>query len=77
MPETTGERWTTEQCAEYLGLNAARNYRSYVTRLGAPGPVGFNAETGRKEYDADAVKAWHAGRRGRGRPRITSTERNT
>jgi hypothetical protein len=45
---------------------AARTYRYYVKRLGAPDTVGRDIDTGAKLYDAEAVREWHANRPGPG-----------
>lgn len=61
-----GERWTTAQVAEYCGVRPS-TYRDYVSDGRAPGPLPErDLKTGAKLYDADAVKAWHANRPGRG-----------
>lgn len=41
-------------------------YRWYVKNRGAPDAVKRDVATGRKLYDPDAVRAWHASRPGQG-----------
>lgn len=64
------ERWTAEQCAKFCNDVSVDTWRSYVnrgtSRGRAPAPVGYNPQTGLKEWGADEVRAWHAGRRGEG-----------
>ena len=61
------ERWTTSQAAAHCGGVKPSTYRDYVAKLGAPAPLRErDPATGAKLYDAEAVKAWHAGRPGKG-----------
>ena len=60
------ELWTTNQAAEHCGIQPA-TWRDYVHRNGAPGPVSREpGRAGQDLYDATAVRAYQAGRPGRG-----------
>jgi phage terminase Nu1 subunit (DNA packaging protein) len=60
------ELWTTTQAAEHCGCKP-RTFNDYVRRRGAPQPVGREPGRGGQDlYDAEAVRRWHAGRRGQG-----------
>lgn len=66
------ELWTAEvagrNCPTKQSPNgvSAVTYRYYVSQYGAPKAVSRDLETGEKLYDPEAVKTWHAGRRGQG-----------
>lgn len=60
------ERWTTAQAAEWCNVRPS-TYRDYVSEGRAPAALNErDPETGAKLHDAEAVKAWHAGRPGAG-----------
>lgn len=59
------ELWTTAQAAEHCGVKP-KTYSYYRQRLGAPDPVGAQPGRGQDLYDAEQVRAWHAGRTGQG-----------
>jgi hypothetical protein len=61
------ERWPATRCAQHCGVKHAAVWRYYVRTQGAPKPLGHNPSTGLLEWDADAVRTWHANRPGRGR----------
>jgi hypothetical protein len=65
-----GERWTAQQCGDYIG-RSAETWRAYVRRRKArpdefnpaPASVGYDPNAV-KVWDADEVRAWQARRRG-------------
>jgi len=59
------ELWTTAQAAEHCGVRPS-TYRDYVSRQGAPKHVSRQPGRGQDLYLAEAVRAWHAKRPGRG-----------
>lgn len=59
------EVWTTRQAAIHCGIRPA-TYRDYTRTNGAPGPLEYRSAGGELLFDADAVRAWHANRPGRG-----------
>lgn len=75
MSSKTRKRWgdadaAGAECKTERNPNGvpARTYRAYRNRIGAPGPVRYNPETGVQEYDLDAVAQWNSTRGGsRGR----------
>ncbi len=65
------ELWTTTQCAEHVGVTPGtwRHYVSVRTQphLRPPAAVGRQpGKAGESLFPADQVRAWHAGRPGRG-----------
>lgn len=57
-------RWSAAECAEYVGVTRS-TWRAYVAEHGAPAPC---SKVGRENrWDAEQVRAWHAGRPGSGR----------
>lgn len=60
------ETWTTQQAAAHCGCKPD-TYRAYVTRGHAPPALPLrDPVSGARLHDATAVRAWHAGRPGRG-----------
>jgi len=74
------ELWTTTQCAQHFGVTRG-TWRDYVStgtpaHLRAPAAVGRQpGRAGESLFPADAVRAWHAGRPGRGARTDLRTER--
>jgi len=62
----THRGWTAQQCAVHTGITTS-TWRDYVADHRAPAPrPGYDPDTGRKTWDPDTVRAWHAGRPGQG-----------
>jgi hypothetical protein len=61
------ETWDADQVAAYLGVRPA-TWRDYRSDGRGPEPVGAEIRDGRARqvWSADEVRAWHAGRSGRG-----------
>jgi hypothetical protein len=60
------ERWTADQCAAHAGITTS-TWRDYVADHRAPAPLpGYDPHTGRKTWDATAVRSWHSQRPGQG-----------
>jgi len=68
MTDDTGELWTIDQVADYLGAASTGSARRTLSRWGVravryePGPAGRPMA----RWSADAVRAAKAGRPGRG-----------
>ncbi len=67
------ETWTVDQCADAWDISPV-TWRSYVSRGIAPAPLPGYDEQRRRRWDADAVQAAHAARRGRGWRRASAGE---
>lgn len=60
------ETWEAPRCAEHWGVTESR-WRGYVTEGVAPKPLpGYDPDTGRRRWSADAVRAAKDARPGRG-----------
>nr|WP_235681370.1 hypothetical protein [Tomitella gaofuii] len=57
------ERWLRADCADHVGVTAS-TWSAYVNRHRAPQPIEYVGRT--PLWDADEVRAWHAGRPGQG-----------
>lgn len=62
----THQGWTAQQCATHAGITTS-TWRDYVADHRAPAPLpGYDPNTGRKTWDPDTVRTWHAHRPGQG-----------
>lgn len=73
MVRRSPELWTTGQAAAHCGITR-RVLHQYRKRNGFPEPIpDRRSADGQRLFDAAKVRAWQAGRRGRGGRRVTVT----